>query len=181
VNQPEVVSEHALSNSFLGNLVQVCIVTRDYRRTLEGLVRIGIGPWVVRTFDGSNLTERTYYGKPAGYAMKLCLADVGSMVWEVVQPLAGPSIYADFLDRHGDGIQHIGVDGNGVSYENRLKAFADRGYEPIQSGVFMNRVRFHYFSTGDDLKTIVEIFDVPKDFVFPEPDEWYPARPPKVG
>ena len=41
---PEVLGESTMSNGFLGNLVEVCIATRDHRRTMEGLVRLGIGP-----------------------------------------------------------------------------------------------------------------------------------------
>jgi ABC-type multidrug transport system ATPase subunit len=44
---PEVISENRLSNSFLGNLIEICIVTRNHRRTMEGMVRLGIGPWRV--------------------------------------------------------------------------------------------------------------------------------------
>ncbi len=47
---PAVISETRLSNSFLGKLIEVCIVTADYRRTIEGLVRLGIGPWMVYTW-----------------------------------------------------------------------------------------------------------------------------------
>jgi hypothetical protein len=61
---PEVISPTELSNSFLGDLVQVCVVTRDHRRTLEGLVRLGFGPWSLRTFDRTNCAEMTYRGRP---------------------------------------------------------------------------------------------------------------------
>ena len=51
---PEVLDENTMSNGFLGNLVEVCVVTRDHRRTMEGLVRLGIGPWRVHTFTPEN-------------------------------------------------------------------------------------------------------------------------------
>jgi hypothetical protein len=47
VQWPEVVSESKPSNSFLGNLTEICVVTHDYRRVMEGLVQMGIGPWRV--------------------------------------------------------------------------------------------------------------------------------------
>jgi len=41
---PSVVSATQLSNGFLGKLIEICFVTADYRKTMEGLVRLGIGP-----------------------------------------------------------------------------------------------------------------------------------------
>ena len=42
---PEVLSETALSNAFLGRLVEVCFVTEDHQRTMEGLVRLLVHPF----------------------------------------------------------------------------------------------------------------------------------------
>ena len=105
----------------LGHLVQVCVVTRDYQRTMEGLVKAGIGPWRVYTFGPETVTELTFRGKPASHSMKLCLAFSGTMMWEIVQPLTGPSLYEDFLEQHGEGVHHVAVDCNGLPWEARLR------------------------------------------------------------
>jgi methylmalonyl-CoA/ethylmalonyl-CoA epimerase len=68
-------------------LIEICFVTADYRRTMEGLVRLGIGPWRVYTFDSTTVTDRTYHGSSADYAIKVCFADVGDMAVEIMQPL----------------------------------------------------------------------------------------------
>ncbi len=57
---PKVTSEVTLDTSFLGNTIQVCVVTRDYQRTMEGLVKAGIGPWRVYTFGPDTVTELTF-------------------------------------------------------------------------------------------------------------------------
>ncbi len=41
---PTVTSDVTMSNSFLTETIQVYVVTRDYQRTMEGLVQTGIGP-----------------------------------------------------------------------------------------------------------------------------------------
>ena len=46
-------------------------------------------------------------GRPASYSMRLALATAGNMLWEVIQPLEGPSIYQDFLAAHGEGVHHV--------------------------------------------------------------------------
>jgi phosphotriesterase-related protein len=82
------------------------------------------------------------------------------------------------LERHGEGVQHLAFSCGGVAYAERLRYFADRGFETIQSGLYMGRVRFNYFATEADARTIFEVFDVPPDFVFPAPEVWVPGPPP---
>jgi hypothetical protein len=175
---PTVISPTNLSNTFLGDLIQVCTVTRDHRRAIDGMIKLGFGPWTIRTFDRSNLTDMIYRGRPARFSMKICLADSRNMNWEVIEPIEGPSIYTEFLERHGEGVQHLAFNCSGIAYAERLRYFADRGYETIQSGLYMGRVRFHYFATEADARTIFEVFDVPTDFVFPAPEAWVPGPPP---
>ena len=50
-NLPTVTGEFTLRNSFLGDSKQICVVTRDLHRTMEGMVRVGIGPWMVSHFS----------------------------------------------------------------------------------------------------------------------------------
>ena len=45
--QPKVTSEVTLENSFLGDTIQICVVTKDMYRTMDGMVKLGIGPWRV--------------------------------------------------------------------------------------------------------------------------------------
>lgn len=86
---PTVVSETALSNAFLRKIVEVCIVTEDHRRTMAGLVRLGIGPFRVYTFDSSNLTAPTYRGESSPFGLKVCFATNNDLTWEIMQPLSG--------------------------------------------------------------------------------------------
>lgn len=177
----EVVGDAELDNSFVGSVMQVCVVTRDLRRTMAGMVRMGIGPWQVHTFSPRTVDDMTYRGAPAASTFQLALANSGTMMWEIVQPVEGPSIYDEFLDQHGEGLHHVAVDCNGIDWESRLKAFADHGYEVIQSGCWAGRVPYAYFATEGDMTTTMETFIIPADFVLPEPDEWYPAAPPTAG
>jgi hypothetical protein len=174
---PEALGHAELSNSFLGDMLQVCVVTRDHRRVIEGFVRLGVGPWTIRTVDEADMNA-VYRGEPANFAVKLCLANSQNMNWEVIEPLRGRSIYADFLDRHGEGVHHLAFNCNGMAYEDRVRALEDRGYAAIQRGALFKEIDFHYFATDDDLRTVLEIYRVPPGFNFPEPEAWYPGPPP---
>lgn len=174
-----VVGEASLSNSFMGNTAQVCVVTRDFRRTIEGLIKMGIGPWALYTFGPGTVSERTYMGKPEDYSMRLALATSNNMLWEVIEPLEGNSIYKDFLEAHGEGIHHVAMGCEGLSFEERVAEFEARGCKKIQSGVWLDLVPYAYFETEGLITTTIEIFDFPENFVMPEPEEWLPS-PPKM-
>ena len=98
------------------------------------------------------------------------------MMWEVIQPLEGPSIYKDFLAKHGEGIQHVGQACNGLSFDEQCAVFEKRGLKNVQAGKWTT-VRYAYFGTEELVGTTMEIFDFPEGFEFPEPEEWYPAKP----
>jgi hypothetical protein len=176
---PAVISATELSNGFLGKLIEVCFVTADHRRTMEGLVRLGIGPWRVYTFDSATVTERTYRGAAADYAIKVCFADVGDLAVEIMQPLHGPSIFQEFLDAHGEGIQHIAFDCGEKPWDERLGEFGRRGFPLVQSGRFMDANGFAFFDTEAATGTTFETYSIPPGFVWPDPEEWYPAPPPQ--
>lgn len=175
-NPANAVTDKTLSNSFISETIQICAVTRDYRRTIEGYVRLGIGPWAVYDFAPPLLTEATFRGKPAHYSMKLALAWTGNMLWEVIQPLEGPSIYTEFLENHGEGIQHVAVACGDLSLAQQTEEFKKRGFTKIQSGVFNGNVPYAYFDCEDATGTMFEIFDIPEEGL-PEPGEWIPGPP----
>jgi hypothetical protein len=70
----QVLSASQLSNHFLGDVIEICIVTRNYQQTMAGLVQLGISPWRVYTFNAETVTEQTYRGQPAEYSIKVCFA-----------------------------------------------------------------------------------------------------------
>ncbi len=175
---PEVVDDETLSNTYLGNVVELAIVTSDYRKTMEGLVRLGIGPWMVYTFSPENVTDQTYRGRPAEFSIKVCFAKSGSMIWELMQPLSGPTIFQEYLDKHGDGLQHVAYDCGDRPWEERIAELGSRGFKLIQSGKWMGRNAFAFFETNDATGTIFETYYFPPDWEYPEPEEWYPAPPP---
>jgi len=176
-----VLGENRMSNSFLGDLVEVCIVTRDHRRTMEGLVRLGIGPWRVYTFTPENVTGQTYGGEPAAFSLKVCFAESANVIWELMQPLGGPNIVEDFLEEHGEGIHHVAFDCENVPLEQRIAVFAERGFPLTQSGRWLDQNAFAFFGTEGATSAVFETYVFPEGFEYPEPEEWFPAPPPSVG
>ncbi len=70
------------------------------------------------------------------------------MTYELIEPLAGPSIFRDFLDAHGDGVHHVAWDCNGIPMAERVRGFEARGYAMVQSGDWAGGNRFAFFENA---------------------------------
>ncbi|MCL4466113.1 MAG: VOC family protein [Chloroflexi bacterium] len=112
---------------------QVCVVVRDVRAAMRNYWEtVGIGPWKLYVMSGPRITERTYYGRPADFKFLMALASTGSAQFELIQPLEGDTVYQDFLDRHGEGVQHLGMLVNELDQE--MANAEANGVAVIQSG-----------------------------------------------
>jgi methylmalonyl-CoA/ethylmalonyl-CoA epimerase len=163
----------SLPNDFLGKIRQICIVTPDYKRTVEAMLRVGIGPWAVHPFNSKTCTDLTYHGRPGDFAFKSALADMPTVMWEVIQPLSGPNIYSDFLNQSGEGVHHLLFECNGMSWDEKVQGLEGAGYKCIQSGKWLGKTSFAYFDTSPNVGTLLEIVDIPPDWKRPEPEETY--------
>ncbi|MBE9140209.1 VOC family protein [Nodosilinea sp. LEGE 07088] len=172
-----MINSLQLSQPFLGDIVEICIVTRDHQRTMAGLVKLGIGPWRIYTFDETTVAEQTYRGKSAKYAIKVCFAKAKNVIWEIMQPLSGSTIFQEFLDRHDEGIHHIAFNCDDRPWEARIQEFKSRGFHLIQSGIWMGQNAFAFFDTESETTTVFETYCFPTDFIYPEPEAWFPANP----
>lgn len=163
---------------FLGNVIEIAIVTRDCHRTMAGLWHLGIGPWQVHTFTPENTANQTYRGRPSPFTMRVCFAQVGGLIWELIEPVSGPTIFAEFLDRHGEGIHHVAYDCHGIPLAARQAEFTRRGFQLVQSGSWLGTNHFAFFETESATTTCLETYVFPADWAYPPPDEWYPFQPP---
>ena len=82
---------------------------------------------------------------------------VGSVMWELIQPLDKSDLFGRFLAARGGvgGVHHIAV--GTPDFRHVVDEEAARGNEPILSGTFSG-VEVHYLDTERDLGVILEIF-----------------------
>ena len=125
-----------LPNGFVSDVQQVALVVRNLDATLEEYTnRLGIGPWRVMLCEPPRLTDMRIRGEPIGYSMRLAVAQTGRTMWEIIEPVDGPSIYQEFLDEHGEGIHHLVVEHEGLDYDEALARFGASGCPPLMEGV----------------------------------------------
>ncbi|KAF7556048.1 hypothetical protein G7Z17_g1723 [Cylindrodendrum hubeiense] len=156
---------------FLGKIVEICIVSSDCRRTISELSKLGIGPFCIYEFNAATVSHRQYLGQDSQFELLVAFATQGDVVWEIMQPVAGPSIMRDFLDKRGEGIHHVAFDCNHVPPQQRREEFRRRGYDVVQSGIWHGKrgtCEFMFFDTEGAIGTCFETYDFSDDWEDPE-------------
>lgn len=91
-----------------GPIIQIAWVVEDLD-ALEGLLthQYGVRSWV--RMDGIHFGPDTctYRGAPADFTADISLAYAGDLQLELIRPVAGESIYTEFLRASGPGLHHI--------------------------------------------------------------------------
>jgi len=133
----------------------------------------GIGPWSIYEFNPDTVSDMIVEGKKQEYAMRLALADIGGVQWELIEPKDDRSIYATFLKEKGEGIHHVafGTD----DYKKTVQFFNDKGRDILQGGTWEG-LTYTYLDSCKDLATIAEIYDLVPDFKWPKPQAVYPEK-----
>ena len=85
---------------------QIAFVVRDLERAVREFdARLAAGPWRGWVF-GPQGQGREYRGRPAEWTLRLALND-RSPQYELIEPLEGPSVHADWLAERGEGFHHV--------------------------------------------------------------------------
>jgi methylmalonyl-CoA/ethylmalonyl-CoA epimerase len=161
--------------SFFRSADQVAVVVRDIDRSMERYVDgFGIGPWRVYTFSPDWISDMTFRGRPQGYTMTLALSQLGDTMYELIQPVEGPSSYEEFLNERGEGLHHIGYLVEDI--DAAIEEMEDKGFPVLQSGRGMGVEgdgAYAYFETEAALGHIIEAIELPG--ALPDPERTYPA------
>lgn len=169
-----------MPKAFLGSMIEICIVSSDIKRTIDGLSTLGIGPFKIYDFNSKTVTHRTFRGQASDFELRVAFAQQGDMTWEIMQPISRSSIMAEYLDKTGDGVQHVAFACNGVPMEDRVRMFKERGFEVVMSGVWKGKrgeCEFIFFDTEGKVGTVVETIGFSDNWEEPDEIEIYPAQP----
>ena len=83
----------------------VGVVVRDLDKAIEYYQSLGMGPFEKRTIDTP--ADKTMYGKPAGFKLKMAIAPLGPIRLEIIEASDGAILQQEFLENKGEGINHI--------------------------------------------------------------------------
>jgi methylmalonyl-CoA/ethylmalonyl-CoA epimerase len=148
---------------------QCALVVHDLDAAVRAWVeRLAIGPWTGYRLGPPRLRAMLYHGDPVEFTFRHALAWQGGTQFELIEPLEGPSIFADQLAIHGEGLNHIGkyVPDHPAAVAAALAA----GFEPLQSARGFGAEgdgAFAYFQPPG-VATIVELIEAPQVRIEPE-------------
>lgn len=89
--------------------IQVAIIVEDIEaaaREWAELFQVPVPQ--IRVDKPSHNPDLTYRGEEAYYGLKLAVINAGPFVIELHQPDENPSTFREFLDKHGQGVHHLG-------------------------------------------------------------------------
>jgi methylmalonyl-CoA/ethylmalonyl-CoA epimerase len=109
----------------------VSVVVRDMEKAVKYYESLGIGPFE-QTLGGASKVYREVHGKPAPDVKNIeMMAQMGPIRFALVQPIAGESVQKEFLQRHGEGIDHIGFRVDDL--EGETSKLTQRGFKVVSS------------------------------------------------
>ncbi|NMB61530.1 MAG: hypothetical protein GYA18_04235 [Chloroflexi bacterium] len=149
---------------------QIAIIVPDVEKTAAHYMHLfGIGPWHFYTYKKPLLKHMTYYGKPANYVMRIALSYFGPTRIELIQSIAGESIYTDFVREHGYGVHHIGL--VVADMDRALQDATSAGLTMTMDGAgfgLSGDGHFAYLNTEKELGVTIEFIENPQNRVLPE-------------
>ena len=163
--------------SFLNRSIgQIGYVVED----VEAMVRnyyekFRIGSWYFYTYMPPLLKFQNYYGKPIYYKTRIALGYFGETRVELIQNMEGHTIYSDFINEHGYGVQHLGIYVENM--KDALKDAAAAGYSVVMEGGGFGLDgdgHFVYLDTEETCGITYELIQRPKRRY--EPEMIYPAK-----
>ncbi len=134
-----------------------------------------VDSWRIWTYGPGTVRELTLRGAPGSFAMRIALNSTAPQV-ELVEPLAGPSIYQEWIDARGYGPHHLGYFVPDLG--SAIEAMTASGFTLLQTGIGFGSDGsggFAYFDTAEMLGYITEAIEPPVARRPPE-ETWPPTR-----
>uniref|UniRef100_UPI003564DF2E carboxymuconolactone decarboxylase family protein n=1 Tax=Immundisolibacter sp. TaxID=1934948 RepID=UPI003564DF2E len=109
---PQTIREGTMINDLgvrLGPINHVAMAVKDWEKTARGFASLmGLKTWRKMEIPSAIMEKAEYYGKPAEFVWISAFAKLGDTLIELCQPVSGQTVFADFVNEFGDGMQHVG-------------------------------------------------------------------------
>ena len=166
-------------------ITQVSLAVRDLEKTMEIYWRaFGWSGWDVFMHEPPMHRNTELRGEPVEYTLKGAEVMVGSVNFELLEPVDGPSLWKEFIAARGEGIASIAVmfqtldEGEAVKRE-----FAQRGMPVTMKANIGDHIEYYYLDTQDRFGCLIESGSghatdfVKPAYVYPTPDAPPTERP----
>jgi methylmalonyl-CoA/ethylmalonyl-CoA epimerase len=139
-------------------IVQIAIVVDDIEKCLDSYTRVfGIERPTWRLTDGKEMSHIKYKGQDTDARAKLAFIRFANLSLEIIEPVGEPSVWADYLKKHGPSVHHIAF-----RYKDKkpMLGLLAQSLEIVQSGDFKGG-NYTYLDGFDKLAMDIEILENP--------------------
>jgi catechol 2,3-dioxygenase-like lactoylglutathione lyase family enzyme len=138
-----------------GGIMQIAYVVEDLDKAVDHWAKVlGVGPFFIRRHV--QYPTLTFRGGPCEADLSLAFAFSGDTQIELVQQHnAAPSLYSEFIARHGYGQQHLGVISDDLAAD--VEKFTARGFPVVQHHVNPNGIETMLFETDLHAGGVIEL------------------------
>jgi len=138
-------------------ITQIGIIVHDIEKTSQAYADFfGVEKPQASWTDAVDVAQTEYKGESSPARAKLAFFDMGSLQLELIQPDEHKSTWRDYLEEHGEGVQHIAFVVDGL--KDKVKIMEAGGMSLIQKGEYTGG-RYAYMDTLKDLKVIFELLE----------------------
>ena len=138
------------------------VIVRDMDKAIEHYSSLGIGPF--ESLRKLLPIERKVLGKPIdpdNFRLKVRVTQMGPVQLELIQPVAGESLWKEFLETKGEGINHLGFFVDDIDKEEAK--LVEKGFKVLYSSRFQSGGGATYFDTGKVGGVILELIQWPSE------------------
>jgi methylmalonyl-CoA/ethylmalonyl-CoA epimerase len=141
----------------LKKVIQVAIVVRDIDASARKWAELlGMPVPEIKTTRPGHEVKEIYRGKPSEGQVKLTFFDLGQVVLELLQPISEGTSWKEYLDKKGEGVQHLGF--NVDNLDKSSEALEKEGYPVLHQGRYDgDNGTYVYHETLDDLGVVIEL------------------------
>jgi len=140
-------------------ITQIGIVVRDVEAKARAWSEIfGLPMPTISTTDSYEFTHAEYRGVATHARAKLAFFHFDNITIELIEPVDGPSTWAEQLEAHGDSLHHIAFSLGGVdAMMAKLPTLEGAGLRLVQRGDWAPDGRYLYLDGVDRLGAILEM------------------------
>lgn len=153
----------------LKGISQVALVVKDLKKSMDAYWKIlGIGPWKVYEYGPELVKDQRYRGRPMAYHTWVALANFGDQVIELMEQIDGDTLYKEFEEKCGEGVQHLGVFVD--NFPEAVKEAEAAGFKVIMTGHGYGKNgdgAYAYLDTAGALGVIWELIEIPTERATP--------------
>lgn len=138
-------------------VTQVAIVCRDIDATSKRWAAVlGVDPPQIRTTKPGHEVKVMFQGHPSEGQAKLAFIKLGQVTLELIQPVGGDTSWKQFLDKNGEGVQHIAF--QVADLDKTIKSLGDAGMSVLHQGRYDDDSgAYVYVDSGKALGVTLEL------------------------